>query len=492
MQKNGIQYAYVVCMMKNKTKTQDQVKEKTCQYANRGAALLIALLTAVIVMLAATLLIGLTRRMVTSHQNRIDVAQISLSEASAADGLANLIQEQGLSAVPQNLNFDLVNVATEFSLLETSSTGIRQGFFSHEGADNSIVIPAGNRLVIAESIDATTALISFYSGESFQSTAEFEITTDLAPVAGTPFSFEGKNGVIVLFEGSEKSMLCAVTSEGVQPTMVVEGRIYTQGSHLSGNISSNSNPLLIISSGSGNGTLYDLATGQTQNLSSPGGTSPTFFSDGTVFGSPAGSSINFGGSAVKDIFNGDFNNDGREDIAFASNYSGANGQLFRNAPGGSLVSWGSIDGRMGLCGKWRLYDGTEQWFRLGYDGFTEFSPELAYDAGWSGRFYGSGNTLQGFIEGVASVASSSGYILELFSDGAFTGDVDGADIDFFHSSENGVEAFFNPANGDGVQLTFTANNTYRSRTTLGQTRIFTIYESNGGRRVFYNLEGVKQ
>ena len=487
----------MMCMMKNKTKTQNQVKTRTSRQANCGAALLIALLTAVIVMLAATLLIGLTRRMVTSHQNRIDVAQISLSEASAADGLANLIQENGLSAVSGNLEFSLDGVFTEFSLIESSSIGIRQGFFSHPGADEAVVISAGNRLVIAESIDATTALISFYSGDSFQNTAEFEITTDLIPITGTPFSFEEKNGVIVLFEGSGKSMLCVVTSEGVQATMVIEGRIYTQGSHLSGNISGNSDPLLIISSGSGNGTLYDIATGQTQNLSSPSGTSPTFFSDGTVYGSPAGSSINFGGTGVKDIFNGDFNNDGREDIAFASNYSlsvysGANGQLFRNAPGGSLVSWGSIDGRMGLCGKWRLYDGTEQWFRLGYDGFTEFSPELVYDAGWSGRFYGSGNTLLGFIEGIASVASSSGYLLELFSEESFTGDVDGADLDFFHSSKDGIDAFFNPANGDGVQLTFTADNTYRSRTTSGQTRIFSIYESNDGRRVFHNLEGVKQ
>ena len=488
MLENGINYAYMVSM-----KTNTQILKQN----NRGAALMIALLAAIIVMLAATLLISITRKMVRSHQNRIDVAQISLSEASAADGLANLIQEQGLSAVTPNTCFDLVNVVTEFSLLETSSTGIRQGFFSHEGADNSILIPVGNRLVVVESINELSTLISFYSGDSFQNTAEFEIPTDLIPVAGTPFSFNSENGVIVLFEGSGKSMLCVVTSEGLQASTLFEGRIYSSGSYLSANSSALGNPLLIISSASGNGTIYDCTTGQTQNLTSPSGTIPTFFSDGTVYGSPAGTSISFGGSSVQDVFNGDFNNDGREDIAFASNYSlivysSANGQLFRNAPGGSLVSWGSINGRMGLCGKWRLYNGTEQWFRLGYDGFSEFSPELVYDAGWSGRFYGSGNTLTGFIEGVASVASSSGYILELFSDGAFTGDVDGADIDFFHVSEDGIDAFLNPVNGDGVQLTFDVNNTFRGKTTIGQTRVFSIYESDAGRRVFHSLAGVKQ
>lgn len=475
-------------MMKNKK----QILKRT----NRGAALLIALLAAVIVMLAATLLIGLTKRMVSSHQHRIDTAQISLSEISAADGLARLIQENGLSAVSGDMSFNLDGVTTEFSLIENSTTGIRQGFFSHPGADEAVIISSGNRLVTVESINATTALVSFYSGDSFQNTAQFEVTTDLIPVTGTSFSFDGDNGVIILFEGSGKSMLCAVTSDGIQATMVVEGRIYTASSHLSGNIANNGNPLLIIS-GSANGTLYDIATGQTQNLSSPGGTSPTFFSDGTVYGSPSGSSINFGGSGVKDIFNGDFNNDGREDIAFASNFSlsvfsGANGQLFRNSPGGSLVSWGSVDGRMGLCGRWQLYNGTEQWFRLGYDGFTEFSPELAYDAGWSGRFYGSGNTLTGFIDGVASVASSSGYVLDLFSEESFAGDVDGGDIDFFHTSPDGIDAFFNPVNGDGVQLVFATNNTYRGDTTRGQTRIFSLYESNAVRRVFHSLEGVKR
>ncbi len=60
----------------------------------------------------------------------------------------------------------------------------------------------------------------------------------------------------------------------------------------------------------------------------------------------------------------DFNNDGRDDMAFATRfslsvYSGATGNLYTNAPGGSLTSWGSVDDRTGLCGMWHMPNGDD-------------------------------------------------------------------------------------------------------------------------------------
>jgi len=91
---------------------------------------MIAMITAVVVMLAATLLISLTERMVKAHQKRLLDAQIALSETSAADGLAYLLETEGSGAAAGTVSFELAGVATEFSLAETGSAGIRRGYYS--------------------------------------------------------------------------------------------------------------------------------------------------------------------------------------------------------------------------------------------------------------------------------------------------------------------------------------------------------------------------
>lgn len=461
----------------------------------RGAALAIALMAAVIVMLAATLLIGLTRKMVKAHIERLNSAQIVLSESSAADGLAYLLSSEGPGAATEPLSFELASVSTDFTLLESGTAGIRTGFYPIPYAERALIIPAGSRLISAQPIDRYSVRITFYSGETFQSTSEFVLETDFVPSAGIPFTFDGEEGAIVVFEGVSKALLCVVTASGIQAQTLINNTVLSFTSQLSAGTAADGSPLLIVTGGSNTGTLYNCLTGQTQNLGSPSGTCPTFLPDGTLFGSFSESYSNFGAAHIQDVFGGDFNNDGREDIAFATRFSlsvfsAATGNLYRNAPGGSLTTWGSVDGRMGLCGMWHLPNGDDQWFRLGYDGFTEFTPELSYFLGWQGRFYGSGNTLTGFIDGSAVVASSSGYILELLTGELFSGDADGGEIDFFQITEDGIEAFFNPVNGDGISLSFSTENSYRGETGQGETHIFSIYESDGERRVFHSLEGL--
>lgn len=456
---------------------------------------MIALLTAIVVMLAATLLISLTRKLVDAHMSRLINAQISLSESSAADGLAFLLADQGLGAASEPINFELAGVRTDFTLLESGNASIRTGFYSIEHPDEAVVIPIGNRLVSAENIGRSTVLVTFYSGDTFNSTAEFVIETDLLPAAGTPITFEGEDGAIIIFEDGGKSLICVVTVSGVQFSTAVDSRILSAQSMLSSAESPDGLPLLIVTSGTNRGTMYNCSSGQTQDLGSPSGTCPVFLSDGSIFGSFSESSSNFGIATIQDVFGGDFNNDGREDIAFATRfslavYSGATGDIFRIGPGGTLVCWGSVESRTGLSGMWRMPNGEEKWFRLGYEGFTEFTPELSYKLGWQERFQGRGNTLTGIIDGIAVVASSSGYVLELLSGDIFTGDADGGETDFFSTTGNGVEACFNPVYGDGVELVFSTVNHYRGDPYTGETYKFSIYESGSSARVFHSIEGL--
>jgi hypothetical protein len=139
---------------------------------------------------------------------------------------------------------------------------------------------------------------------------------------------------------------------------------------------------------------------------------------------------------------------------------------------------------------WLMPGGGEKWFRLGFLGFTEFNPENIYRMGWEGRFEGSGSILAGFVDGMAVVASSPGGTQQLFSGDAFTGDADGGELDFFQIHNDGVEAYFNPVSGDGLQMVFKATNTFMGEETQGNTHVFSIYEIDGVRRVFHSLEGL--
>ena len=488
----GILFAYEVCM-KNTSKNKNE--------NNRGAALMIALLAALIVMMAATLLISLTRRMVDSHINRMNNAQITLSEASAADGLAFLISQRGPGIAGEPLHFDLAGVSTEFTHLSTGTAGIRTGFYPVDNVERALFVTAGDRLISATRIDESSVLITFFSGDTFQSTAEFVIETDLLPAAGTPFTFHGEDGAVIVFEGSGKSLICVVTSSGVQIQTLISSSVLSSRSMLAAGEASDGTPLLIITGGSNHGILYNCQSGEPQHITSPTGTCPVFLADGSIFGSTShsssSSSSSFGVMQVVDVFDGDFNNDGMPDMAFTTRFSlsvfsGATGDIYRASPGGSLTSWGTVGGRIGLCGEWNTPFGGSKWLRLGYDGFTEFTPEMVYELGWQGRFQGVGNTLTGIIDGTAVVASSSGYILELLSGSIFSGDADGGETDFFSVTENGVDACFNPVNGDGVQLSFSAVNQFLGNRTVGETHVFSVYESDGRMRVFHTIEGLDQ
>ncbi len=453
---------------------------------------MIALVTAIVVMLAATLLITLTERMVSSHSERLLQAQVSLSEASAADGLAQMIAISGTGSAAGGASFQLAGVETELTLLETGTAGIRTGFYQLADPRGAVIIPTGSRLATV-STSGETVTVSFWGENTVNTMVEYTISTDMRPVAGTGITVDGENGAVVVLQGGGETMFLLVTPGGIAASAVTGTIPVSGGDILSAGASSSGNPLLAVTSGGSSGTLVNLETGITTQLSSPPGTCPFVMDDGTVFGSTSVGSA-FSIARVRDAFQGDFNNDGIQDIAFATSYSlmvysGAGGEIHRAMPGGALVCWGDVPGRNGISGMWSTPGGEELWLRLGYDGFTEFLPDMIYTKGWEGRFTGLGNTFTGFIHGAAVVASTSGYLQQLLEGSVFTGNADGGSMDFFRLTEDGLEAVFNPVNGDGIQLVFQARNTYHGEEHPGNTHVFSIFETQGGRRVFHTLEG---
>lgn len=455
---------------------------------------MIALITALVVMLAATLLIGLTQRMVSSYSSRLAQAQVSLSEASAADGLARLIELQGTGGLSREVSFQLAGVETRFTLIEQGTAGIRNGFYPVENAREAVVIPAGTNLVTAAVTGPGLVSVVIYSDRTFQPVALYTIETGMTPVAGAGITGPDGTGAVVLLTGGGETAVCTVTAEGITTTYVQESIHVPGNAFLTAGYPPSGQPHLIVTNGFNHGVYLNAATGGTEHIVSPPGTSPVFMPGGSVFGTPGGAVSSIGASRVRDVLGGDFNNDGVPDMAFAAPFSltvfsGATGELFTARPGGSLICWGDVQGRNGLAAMWSQPGGGENWLRLGYQGFTGFVPEPMYRMGWEGRFTGSGNTFAGFIGGAGVVASSSGYIQELLTGAVFTGNADGGQLDFFLMGPDGLEAFFNPVDGDGSRLVFQAENTYRGETLTGNVHLFSIYGTGSGRRVFHSLEG---
>ena len=265
---------------------------------------MIALVTAIVVMLAATLLITLTERMVSSHSERLLQAQVSLSEASAADGLAQMIAISGTGSAAGGASFQLAGVETELTLLETGTAGIRTGFYQLADPRGAVIIPTGSRLATV-STSGETVTVSFWGENTVNTMVEYTISTDMRPVAGTGITVDGENGAVVVLQGGGETMFLLVTPGGIAASAVTGTIPVSGGDILSAGASSSGNPLLAVTSGGSSGTLVNLETGITTQLSSPPGTCPFVMDDGTVFGSTSVGSA-FSIARVRDAFQGDF------------------------------------------------------------------------------------------------------------------------------------------------------------------------------------------
>lgn len=454
---------------------------------------MIALITALVVMLAATLLITLTEKMVDSHSRRLLDSQIALSEASGADYIAFLLQRYGTASADESFTCDLAGVRTEFTLEGSSSADLRRGLFPVDLQEGAVLVPTGSGLAAASIPEEGLVTLVFYGNESFQPYGEISLETSMIPVAGTALDSEGETVLFLVLQGGGETMIAVCTGQQVSATAVFPGEAVSEGSMLTAALSSGGDPLLIITDGTNGGTLFDPLTGEFAELVSPPGTCPVFMEDGTLFGTVSDQGPVFSFIRIKDVFFGDFNSDGTQDAAFASPFalsafSGATDEVFSSAPGGNLVCWGEIQGRSGLVGMWRTTRG-EKWFRLGWDGFSEFVPEAALRLGWSGRFSGSGSVCAGFIDGTAVVASSSGYLRELFEGNAFTADLDGGYPDFLAESDEGLEAVYNPVSGEGITFRYSAMNYCRGEEYPGSAYLFSVYESGNGYSVYHTIDG---
>ncbi len=457
---------------------------------SRGAAILLAVAAAMIVMMAVGILFFMLDRMVSDQLRREEEVQMGLTEEGALDALMLEVSMGGPLERGAVRCFQLGGVTTTLTVGGSEPAPPRTAGFPVGGESAPVLVPSGESIFAVTPDDGHT--VTVFSGASGERIGSFRLGIERELTGACRAQWQGADGAVLVFGTGESCSVLVVNREGVVRTVetglgrVGPGSVITFGGDPG-------EPLLAVSDGHNLGTLVDLSEGATGRLISPPGTCPLVTPSGRVFGEPGAPSSFTLAPPVNDAFFGDFNRDGREDIAWAGPRSLVcltSSGLYRGSPSPDafLCAWGSVEGSLGLGGRWILPGGVTLWTRLNHDGFGEFTPAGALSLPWEGAFYGSVSGVAGVSEGRALLAAGGGYSTVLLENGPYTwGDGDGADVDLFSASPGEFLAVFNPLSGDGLAQTVNSRSTGERIVRSGVYTLL-IFDGPGEWRVFAQRE----
>lgn len=456
-------------------------------HRRRGAAILIAVAAAMIVMLAVGVLFTLMDRMISGQLKRERDIQISLSEASALDALVHSVSSSGPLDPGSSRTYELAGVTTVLTASAMESAGPRRSGYTIGGDAVPHVVPSGRSLFVFTPENGVT--VSVFSGDGGERVGSFRLGLSASHISSCPARWDAADAAVLVLGAGSVSEVVVVTREGVAHRVQAPIPGLNPWSVLTfGN--SGSTPLLVVSGGGNQGTVVDLLSGSASGLISPAGTCPAITPSGEVFGRPSDPGVFTLAPPVREFFSGDFNRDGREDLAWAgprSLFCLTSSGLHSGSPAPDAVlnAWGSIEGNLGLGARWSLPDGSTVWTRLNNDGFGVFQPTGALEYPWNGRFFGRGTVMTGTFEGevlLASIGGGSSLVI-LGGDRFVWGDADGLDVDVFAPGPGGVQAVFNPLSGDGTSQVIQARSSLDGNGTTSSYRLL-LYNGPPRWRVF--------
>jgi hypothetical protein len=458
---------------------------------NRGAAILIAVAAALVVMLAVGVLFALMDRMITGQLQRESEAQIRLSEASALDAMIRIVETGGPPEPGTAHRFNLGGVVTTLTAGVLERTDLRRGGFTTGGDATPLVVPSGRFLFAVTPENGVT--VGVFSGSTTERLGSYRLGRTPLLTLASPIRWQGGDAVLLALDNGAGQEIFVVSPSGVQHslTTVIDGlcrsSVITSGG-------AEGSELLAVSNGGNRGFVVNLRSGLSTELISPPGTCPAITPSGEVFGRAAAAGSLTLAPPVTDVFFEDVNRDGRLDMVWAGPrtlYALTSRGLLSGSPspGASLLAWGMIEGSLGLGARWSMPGGQTLWTRLTLDGFSPYEPVGALTIPWTGRFFGRGTVVAGTVPGGVMLSSVSGsYSQQILEGNHFVwGDADGGDVDVFAPLSGGIEAVFNPLAGDGFSQHFDMQSSLNALNTRSSHRLL-IFDDFPRRRVFSERE----
>ncbi len=475
----------------------------SAHYASRGetsgAALVIALAASLAVMLSVAILIGYVSRVVDQQENLEQSTQARLTEESAVDALCMDFRNNQVSDFSDLPEYRIGPMRTTFTLIETDVVPPREVLLARESSDAISVFPAGKYLfLICESenrleIDLIdTATLSSLEGFPEYLPAIPEVWTAAGIIA------DGEPLLMAAFREGKEDTVYTVFKDASVVFFPANLPLWNSVSLVSAGFF-DEEPTLLISNGRNRAHLVMPASERVLFASSEPGTSPAFLSNGGIYGNIGNLQDSLNSVfPIVDVFRGDFDMDGTEDLFWAGPHSfsflsGYRGRLHRDTlPEGTLIAWGVIEGTFNLAGRWMLGDGSIVWRKLSWNGFQEYPGIGILALDWEGRIESARGIVMGSTDGIIRTASDvQGQSREFCpSGGVLMSDLDGSGTDILSLEEDGLRVFMNPLSGDGLHLSLRVRTVGNKGLILDNMWWIAIYGHGDGSRVYAGREGV--
>ncbi|NOQ21740.1 MAG: hypothetical protein GQ565_03680 [Candidatus Aegiribacteria sp.] len=463
-----------------------------------GAALVIALAASLAVMLSVALLFGYITRVVDQQVFLEQRTQAGLTEESAVAALCMDFRNTQVSDFNDLPEYSIGAMRTTFTLMETDVVTTREVRLARESSGTRAVFPAGKYIfLICESENHLE--IDLIDSATLISLEGFPIHLPEKPDVWTAGGIidDGKPLLIAAFREGKEDIVYTVFKDASTESFPVNLPLWNNYSLVSTGFYDDE-PALLISNGRNRAQLVMSASERILFAFSEPGTSPAFFSNGSFYGDIGNLQDSpDSGFRIVDIFSGDFDMDGTEDLFWAgpnsfSFLSGFRGRLYRDTLSeGTLVAWGAIEGTFNLAGRWMLNDGSIVWRKLSWNGFQEYPGIGVLSLDWEGRIESSRGVILGSSDGVLRTASTIPSHSREYcpSGGVLMSDLDGSGTDILSLEEDGLRIFMNPLSGDGLHLSLRVRTDGNKGMILDNMWWISIYGYGDASRVYAGREG---
>jgi len=390
--------------------------------------------------------------------------QISLSEETAAE-YASFMYGSGLISPDELLPpLETGGCTSYFRTIKTTDVASQVLEYKFPGISDLSVVPALQGMIVAGNT-RDSVVVDYRNLNRLNGNCSFSVkicsrpdnwilsatAAEIEPVCILACDYSGIDGLFVIDRDGTFRTVSLGDFELSNSSVITTG-VTEDGS------------VVLISDGFNSGILINLETGAREYMLSVAGTCPVVLPDGQLYGEVSSERQNDTSGdnaiAIKDVFFGDFDLDGKSDAAWAASVcftclSSARDTLVRDEPDtGRLVAWGYLKGRTGLGGLWRDENSELTWRKFVVTGFRVLENTETLFAGCEGRIIPDGNHFAAFRYGKIVIAADSSGQEVISATSGIPGDFDNSGIlDIAVIADESVSLHLDPAGPVSVMLT---------------------------------------